>query len=120
MIETDPVNLFRLNKIQDALQVVHRADAVVFPQQGDGLRPQPLNFEQLQRRGRVLLQELVAATPIIVNLVDLREELDVFVDAEVAVEREPLGEVADLLGQGGEGRGLLRRRVMPLMFKSIS
>ena len=36
------------------------------------------------------LEQLIAALAIVVNAVDLREEGDVLVDAQVAIEREPL------------------------------
>ena len=46
--------------LADAFQVVDGADAVMLPQQGDGLRAEALNLEQLERGGRVLGDQQVA------------------------------------------------------------
>src|SRR5260221_3832423 len=45
------------------------------------------------------LEQFLPLLPEVVHAVDLREELYVFIDGKIAVEREALGEVADLLLQ---------------------
>ena len=44
----------------DALQIVDGADVVVLEQQRDALRAQALDLQQLERAGRILLEQLIA------------------------------------------------------------
>ena len=57
---------------------------------------QPLGEAVAEGRHAHHLEQRVAARGVVAHVVDLGEEGDVLVDAEVAVEREALREVADL------------------------
>ena len=65
--------------------------------------------QPLAERGQARhLEQLLAAWPEVRNPVDLGEELDVLVDGQVAVEREPLRQVAHPLGDHGVLAGRVR------------
>ncbi len=71
---------------------------------------QPIGQPRAERRELRQLEQSVAARRVVVHAVDLGEERDVLVDAQIAVEAEALREVADRTGEAAMVGDRVERR----------